>query len=77
MDPFRIFFFTLTTLALLSTYHSFSQEPAVAQYDEYQNYPDTTNKILNANFEKLKIDLRLPSEDVSRPARGDFPEVTD
>jgi hypothetical protein len=71
MDQFQIFFFTLTAFALLSTCHSFSQEPAVAQYDEYQNYTDTTNKILNANFEKLKIDLRLPSKDVLSKYKND------
>ncbi len=48
-----------------------AQERATAQYDEYYNYSDTTHKLLNANTEELKIELRIPSEEVLEKYKND------
>jgi hypothetical protein len=61
----------LTFVITLSTYNIFSQEPATAQYDEYYNYADTTHKILNANSDEIKIDLRIPSEETLKIYKND------
>jgi hypothetical protein len=46
-------------ITLLHNIQCFSQEAATAQYDDYYNYSDTTSKILPANTDDFKIELRI------------------
>jgi hypothetical protein len=48
-----------------------AQEPATAQFDEYYEFVDTTNKILSASSEELKIELRYPPENILDKYKND------
>jgi len=71
MNHFQLFFFTITALALICSNYSLSQEPATAQYDEYYNYMDTTHKLLIANPEELKIEVRIPNDEILGKYKND------
>ena len=64
MNHFQSFFFIITVFTLICSSYSFSQDPATAQYDEYYTYADTTHKLLSANPEELKIEVRIPSDEL-------------
>jgi hypothetical protein len=56
--------------AILSCSTIFPQEPATAQFDYYE-YADTIHTIFSANSDELKIDVRLPSEELINKYKND------
>jgi len=56
---------------LLNVQFSFCQRAASAKYPYYENYADTTKKILPASDEELIIDVRLLSDDLLDKYKND------
>lgn len=69
MISFRII--TIFVFILLNEQFSFSQRAASDKYPYYDNYADTTKKILPASDEKLIIDVRLLSADLLEKYKND------
>lgn len=56
---------------ILNVQFSFCQRAASAKYPYYENYADTTKKILPASDEELIIDVRLLSDDLLNKYKND------
>jgi len=56
---------------VLNVQFSFCQRAASAKYPYYENYADTTKKILPASDEELIIDVRLLSDDLLEKYKND------
>jgi len=68
MILFRII---ITVFILLNVKSSFCQDAATAKYPIYNQYADTTHKILPATEEEFAIDVRLLSEDIIEKYKSD------
>jgi len=69
MTSFRIII--TGVFILLNVQFSFCQRAASAKYPYYDNYADTTQKILPASDEELIIDVRLLSADLLEKYKND------
>ncbi len=69
MISFRIII--IGVFFLLNVQFSFCQRAASAKYPYYDNYADTTKKILPASDEELIIDVRLLSNDLLEKYKND------
>jgi len=69
MTSFRIII--IGVFILLNVQFSFCQRAASAKYPYYDNYADTTKKILPASDEELIIDVRLMSNDLLEKYKND------
>ena len=69
MMSFRIII--IGAFILLNVQFSFCQRAASAKYPYYDNYADTTKKILPASDEELIIDVRLLSDDLLEKYKND------
>ncbi|MBE0571478.1 MAG: hypothetical protein IH618_08030 [Ignavibacteriaceae bacterium] len=69
MMSFRII--TIVVFILLNIQFSFCQRANSAKYPYYENYADTTKKILPASDEDLIIDVRLLSDDILDKYKND------
>ena len=69
MISFRIII--IGVFILLNVQFSFCQRAASAKYPYYENYADTTKKILPASDEELIIDVRLLSNDLLDKYKND------
>ena len=69
MISFRIII--IGVFILLNVQFSFCQRAASAKYPYYDNYADTTKKILPASDEELIIDVRLLSNDLLDKYKND------
>ncbi len=69
MTSFRIII--IGVFILLNVQFSFCQRAASAKYPYYDNYADTTKKILPASDEELIIDVRLLSNDLLDKYKND------
>ena len=69
MISFRIII--IGVFILLNVQFSFCQRAASAKYPYYDNYADTTKKILPASDEELIIDVRLLSNDILDKYKND------
>jgi len=62
---------TIAVFILLNVHFSFCQRTTSAKYPYYDNYADTTKKILHASDEELIIDVRLLSDDLLDKYKND------
>ena len=69
MNSFRLII--IGVFILLNVHFSFCQRTASAKYPYYENYADTTKKILPAADEELIIDVRLLSDDILDKYKND------
>jgi len=69
MMSFRLI--TIAVFILLNVHFSFCQRTTSAKYPYYDNYADTTKKILHASDEELIIDVRLLSDDLLDKYKND------
>jgi hypothetical protein len=69
MMSFRLI--TIAVFILLNVHFSFCQRTTSAKYPYYDNYADTTKKILPASDEELIIDVRLLSDDLLDKYKND------
>jgi len=69
MMSFRLI--AIVVFILLNLQFSFCQRAASAKYPYYENYADTTKKILPASDEELIIDVRLLSDDLLDKYKND------
>jgi hypothetical protein len=69
MMSFRLI--TIAVFILLNVQFSFCQRATSAKYPYYDNYADTTKKILPASDEELIIDVRLLSDDLLDKYKND------